>query len=60
VPQCWGPLDVDERKSRGVNPGGQYDVNNTQVACRAHHQWRTTHPKLAAERGIRVPSWGDL
>jgi hypothetical protein len=35
-------------------------VNNTQVACRAHHQWRTTHPKLAAERGIRVPSWGDL
>lgn len=55
--QCWGPLDVDEIKSRGVNPGGHLDVENTQLACRAHHQWRTEHPELAHERGLRKKSW---
>lgn len=57
---CSGPgCDVDERKSRGVNPGGQYDVGNVQVACRAHHQWRTEHPDEAHARGLRVKSWED-
>lgn len=50
-------LDVDERKSRGVNPGGHLDVANTQVLCRAHHRWRTEHPTEAWERGLRVKSW---
>lgn len=57
IPQCWGPLDCDEIKSRGVNKGGHLDVTNTQSACRAHHRWRTEHPKLARERGLRKASW---
>ncbi len=55
--KCWGPLDVDEIKSRGVNPGGHLDASNVQVACRAHHEWRTANPKLASERGLRLKSW---
>ena len=54
---CGGPLDVDERKSRGVNPGGHLDELNTQVLCRAHHRWRTENPQEAWERGLRVKAW---
>lgn len=54
---CAGPLDVDERKSRGVNPGGHLDESNTQILCRAHHRWRTEHPDEAWKRGLRVKSW---
>lgn len=57
--RCWGDLDVDERKSRGVNPGGQYDASNTQVLCRAHHEWRTREPDKARERGLRLRSTDD-
>jgi hypothetical protein len=54
---CRGPLDVDERCSRGVNPGGELDADNVQVLCRAHHEWRTAHPAWAHLLGLRVPSW---
>jgi hypothetical protein len=54
---CWGPLDTDERKSRGVNPGGHLDDSNTQALCRAHHTWRTDNPAEAHARGLRVKAW---
>jgi hypothetical protein len=54
---CWGPLDVDEIRSRGVNPGGHLDTANTQVLCRAHHDWRHAHPAEARARGLRRESW---
>lgn len=58
--ECWGPLDTDERKSRGVNPGGHLDDSNTQALCRAHHTWRTDEPEEAWKRGLRVKAWeGD-
>lgn len=55
--RCWGPLDVDEVKSRGVNPGGHLDPSNVQVLCRAHHDWRGAHPAEARARGLRKASW---
>lgn len=58
---CWHPpgktLDVDEIRGRGVNPGGQFDPDNVQVLCRAHHAWKTDHPKEAHERGLTKFSW---
>lgn len=54
---CGGPLDVDEIKSRGVNPGGHLDPTNVQVLCRLHHTWRTEHPEEARNRGLRLASW---
>lgn len=57
--ECGGPLDVDEIKSRGVNPGGHLDDDNVQVACRLHHIWRTEHPAEAHARGLRKKSWED-
>lgn len=55
--RCAGPLDADERKSRGVNPGGHLDPDNVQILCRAHHEWRTRNPAEASARGLRVRSW---
>lgn len=52
-------MDVDERKSRGVNPGGHLDDSNTQLLCRCHHRWRTEHPREARERGLRRASWDE-
>lgn len=54
---CGGPLDVDERKSRGVYPGGHLDETNTQALCRNHHRWRTDKPEEAWQRGLRVKAW---
>lgn len=54
---CWGPLDVDEIKARGVNPGGHLDETNVQVLCRGHHDWKHAHPNEASERGLRRRSW---
>lgn len=54
---CWGPLDADERASRGVAPGGHLDVDNVQVLCRGHHEWRHANPTEARARGLRVESW---
>jgi hypothetical protein len=60
--RCWSPerdglgrwwLDVDEVVGRGVKPGGHLDPSNVQALCRAHHDWKTTHPTLARERGLR-------
>lgn len=53
---CYGPLEVDEIQGRGVRPGSQYDVSLTQVLCREHHRWKTTHPALATERGLTIRS----
>ncbi len=50
---CAGPLDVDEVEARGVNPGGHLDLENTQVLCRAHHEWRHAHPEKAEALGLR-------
>lgn len=55
--QCWGPLDVDEIKGRGVNPGGELDVENTQVLCRGHHTWKHENPARARELGLTKRSW---
>jgi|CXWK01.1.fsa_nt_gi hypothetical protein len=53
---CGGPLDVDEIKGRGVNPGGHLDPSNVQVLCRAHHEWKHAHPDEARARGLRKRS----
>jgi hypothetical protein len=50
-------FDVDEIKSRGVNPGGHLDDSNTQLLCRCHHRWRTEHPDEAHRRGLRLKGW---
>lgn len=50
------PIEVDEIKSRGVNPGGHLDVENTQALCQAHHDWRTANPAEARRRGLRKRS----
>ena len=55
--KCWGPLDVDEIKGRGVNPGGHLDPGNVQVLCRGHHDWKHAHPSEASARGLRLESW---
>lgn len=49
---CWGPLDADEIAGRGRRPGGHLDVDNVQIACRAHHEWKTREPLEAARRGL--------
>lgn len=63
--ECWSPerdehgrwmLDVDEIVGRGVRPGGHLDLENTQAGCRAHHDWKTTHPTEARRRGLRRTS----
>jgi hypothetical protein len=55
---CWHPagepLDCDEIAQRGVAPGGHLDVDNVQVACRAHHDWKTVHRIEAEARGVRM------
>lgn len=55
--ECGGPLDVDEIRSRGVNPGGHLDDSNTQALCRAHHMWRTANPEEAWRHGLRRKAW---
>lgn len=54
--QCWHPagepLDCDEIAGRGRRPGGHLDVANCQIACRAHHDWKTREPLEAARRGV--------
>lgn len=51
--ECGGQFDTDEIKGRGVNPGGHLDDTNTQLLCRRHHDWKTTHPMEARRRGLR-------
>ena len=50
---CWGPFDVDEIVSRAQRPGGHLDVDNCQLLCRAHHDWKHSFPIEAAKRGLR-------
>jgi hypothetical protein len=56
--KCWHPpgepLDCDEIAQRGVAPGGHLDVDNVQVACRAHHDWKGTNRIEAEKRGVRM------
>lgn len=54
---CWGPLDADEIVPRGVYPKGHLDLENVQIACRAHHDWKHEHPEEAERRGLRKWSW---
>lgn len=54
---CQGPLDVDEIVSRARYPGGHLDLDNVQVLCRAHHDWKHAEPEAAVERGLARWSW---
>ena len=53
VPQvkCWGPLDVDEIKPKGIG-GDWLDPDNCQVLCRAHHDWKHQNILEAKELGL--------
>lgn len=55
--QCAGPMDVDEIVPRGVRPGGHLDIDNVQLVCRAHHDWKHANPAEAQARGLRRWSW---
>lgn len=55
--KCGGPLDPDEIVSRARRPGGHLDLDNVQVLCRAHHDWKHEHPIEAVERGLSAHSW---
>jgi 5-methylcytosine-specific restriction endonuclease McrA len=55
--RCWGPMDVDEICPRSACPGGHLDVDNCQVLCRGHHDWKHAHPIEAAALGLRRWSW---
>lgn len=55
--RCAGPLDVDEITPRGVKPGAHLDRAETQVLCRAHHEWKHANPAAAAEVGLRRWAW---
>ena len=57
---CSGRLEVDEVEGRGINPGSHLDLDATQVGCRSHHQWKTEHPALALERGLKRKSSYEL
>lgn len=52
-----GPLDVDERISRGVRPGAHLDVTITQVLCRMHHSAKALYPDEARRLGLTFRSW---
>lgn len=58
--KCGGLLEVDEFEGRGVNPGAHLDAAFTRVACQLHHRWKTEHPALALERGLRQKSTFEL
>ena len=51
--QCWGPLDVDEIKPRGLG-GDWLDPDNCQVLCRAHHDWKHLNPREAKDLGLYI------
>lgn len=55
--RCWGPLDADEVCPRSAYPGGHLDPANVQVLCRAHHDWKHTHPNAAEALGLYRRSW---
>lgn len=50
--RCWGPLDADERIPRSLYPGGHLDLDNVQILCRAHHDWKGLHFPEARELGL--------
>lgn len=54
---CWGPLDPDERCPRSVYPGGELDIDNVQMLCRRHHDWKTEHRIEAEAIGLYQSSW---
>ncbi len=55
--ECGGPLDVDEKASRGVRPGSHLDLSLVQTLCRRHHDWRHAYPEEAHRRGLRLHGW---
>jgi 5-methylcytosine-specific restriction endonuclease McrA len=56
-PPCWGPLEVDEIVSRARRPGGHLDVDNCQVLCRGHNQYKEDDPAWALRHGLARNSW---
>lgn len=56
--ECWGPLDTDEKVRRSRRTDAALDVENTQLLCRAHHDWKETHRVEAATLGLcPFPYW---
>lgn len=55
--ECRGGLDVDEIVLRSGYRDGHLDEENTQVLCRAHHNWKHDNDDEAEKRGLRVWSW---
>lgn len=55
--ECYGPMDVDEIIPRSQYPGGHLDIDNCQLLCRSHHDWKHAYPEAAAALGLRKWSW---
>ncbi len=55
--ECGGRLDVDEITPRGVRPGAHLEVDECQLLCRRHHDWKHAHAVEAERRGLRRWSW---
>lgn len=45
-------LDVHEIVPRGRWALGYLDPDNCIAVCRFHHEWITTHPKVASQLGL--------
>lgn len=56
VGRCWGPLEVDEVKSR-ARGGDPLDVDACQTLCRYHNQWKEDHPAEAIRLGLAKSAW---
>jgi hypothetical protein len=53
---CAGPLDLDHVRSLGRG-GARLSLDNVAILCRAHHDWKDTHPDEANRRGLWPHSW---
>lgn len=54
---CAGRRDVHEVAPRSARPGGELDIGNCVLLCRAHHDWTHAQPYLAHALGLRRWSW---
>lgn len=46
-------LEVDEVIPRNGWISGHLELDNVQVLCPAHHDWKTANPRAAHKRGLR-------
>ena len=53
---CMGQYDLDEIRPR-ARGGSPLDLENVQILCRAHHEWKHANPITARERGLTTHSW---